>query len=715
MVAGALEGAEGKAVRFRLSDWLGAAIEAQSRRLFLWAPIFMTFGIWLYFALPREPSGLAAAALALLALPFLWFGRTRPVLMIVALVAMGFLLAKTRADMVAAPLLRSTTPEVLVTGIAASIDKSASRRLVMIVEPEVIEGLAPDQTPARLRLTLTPKLGEPRAGDRIAFKARLSPLPSPIAPGGFDYGRKLWFDGIGGTGRVTGEIKIIGADTAWRYRFERRMAELRHAIGARIHAQLEGTIASFAEALITGERASIPKDVNQSLMVSGLFHVLSISGLHMWMVAGGVFWAARAALALSPSLAQRFPIKKWAAMAALATGWFYMVMADSGVATERSFIMIAVVFFAVMVDRPAISTRNLAIAALIVLLFNPEAAVDASFQMSFLAVLGLVTFYEFWSRRNREDRFERPRHWAVRLARAGATNVFLALATTAVASSVSSIPAAYHFGRLAPYGLVANGLAFPVIGILVMPFALAGTLLMPFGLEALPMWVMGEGLQLVLAISDWVATFPQAYVIVAQPSGLSMVVLACGAVMFCLLAGAARWIGLPVAVIGLGLAVAGKPGADVLVETYVGNVALRNEDEQLVPALPRKSRFAVEKWLQSNGETVTPADAAKRPGWSCRDNRCDAIVRGKRLAYVAGENADALDCTGIDILVASFPLRRNCRNVPVRIDRFDVWRSGAHAIRINEHGTVVETARAGQGERPWTVVPQARKDVFKLK
>ncbi len=135
-------------------------------------------------------------------------------------------------------------------------------------------------------------------------------------------------------------------------------------MGSRIKAVLDEPYASFAEALITGERSSIPKEINQSLLVSGLFHILSISGLHMWLVAGGVFWTVRAGLALVPWLALRFPIKKWAAAAALLMGLFYMLLAEGGVATERSFLMIAVVFFAVLVDRPAISSRNLAIAAL---------------------------------------------------------------------------------------------------------------------------------------------------------------------------------------------------------------------------------------------------------------------------------------------------------------------------------------------------------------
>ena len=99
-------------------------------------------------------------------------------------------------------------------------------------------------------------------------------------------------------------------------------------MGARIHAALAEPYASFAEALITGERSTIPPEINKSLLISGLYHILSISGLHMWLAAGGVFWALRAALALVPGLALRYPIRKWAAAAALLMGLFYMLLAD---------------------------------------------------------------------------------------------------------------------------------------------------------------------------------------------------------------------------------------------------------------------------------------------------------------------------------------------------------------------------------------------------
>ena len=159
------------------------------------------------------------------------------------------------------------------------------------------------------------------------------------------------------------------------------------------------------------------------------------------------------------------------------TGLFYMLLANSGVATERSFIMVAVVFFAVMVDRPALSTRNLALAALIILLREPEAAVDASFQMSFLAVLGLVAFHEAWSR-HAASRAPRGRRSSAtgrcRLAAWGLHAPWRSASSPRfIAGAGSSLPAAYHFGRLSPYGVLANGLAIPVVGLVVMPAALS--------------------------------------------------------------------------------------------------------------------------------------------------------------------------------------------------------------------------------------------------
>jgi competence protein ComEC len=158
------------------------------------------------------------------------------------------------------------------------------------------------------------------------------------------------------------------------------MQGLRDAIDARIRTTLEGDKRAIATALLTGRRDAISQPVNDAMFISGLGHVLSISGYHMAVVAGVVFFAVRALLALFPLLTVGYAIKKWSAAAALVAAAFYLLLSGAEVATQRSFFMTAVVLIAVMVDRRAITFRTLAVAALIVLTAAPEALVHPSFQ-----------------------------------------------------------------------------------------------------------------------------------------------------------------------------------------------------------------------------------------------------------------------------------------------------------------------------------------------
>lgn len=696
--------------------WLASALRRtwtdQQGRTFLWCAPALATGIGLYFALPAEPEPLLLVTAAALGVLLVWLGQPAGLLLLVGAVLFGFALAGLQTSRSATPLLAATTGEVTVTGRAVSVERSSRTRLVMVLAPEQIEGLEAARLPKLLRLSLPEKAGLTPPGARVILKARLAPLPTPVAPGAFDYGRKLWLEGIGGTGRVTSADIILLEAPQGTTLIAARLTALRSAMGARIHAALAEPYASFAEALITGERSTIPPEINKSLLVSGLYHILSISGLHMWLVAGGVFWAVRAGLALVPAVALRCPIRKWAAVAALLMALFYMLLAEGGVATLRSFIMVAIVFFAVIVDRPALSARNLALAAVAILVLDPKAAIEASFQMSFLAVLGLVTFHEAWARYRTGRGISAQamqRHWAWRITAWGLAAFAASLVTSLIAGATSSLPAAYHFGRVSPYGVLANGLAIPVVGGMVMPFAIMSALLMPFGLEQLPLTVMGKGLELVILISNWVASLPGANEVIARPPLLATTTVAVGVMLLCLLAGPLRLGGLAVMAAG-GLQMLNPPPLpDVLIETTAQNVAFRDGAGHLVPAQPRRGRFAVEKWLQANGEEESPGSAAKRAGWVCAEGRCAAEVKGRRIVYLVGLEGKALDCRGADILIADFPLRGACRGVPLRVDRFDLWRSGAHAIYLGEVDPVVRTARSEQGRRPWVVRPEPRR------
>src|ERR1700716_3418023 len=171
----------------------------------------------------------------------------------------------------------------------------------------------------------------------------------------------------------------------------------------------------------------------------------------MAVVAGVVFFAVHALLALIPGVTVRFPIKKWSAVAALAASAFYLLLSGAEVATQRSFFITAVVLIAVMVDRRAITFRTLAVAALIVLGVAPEALVHRAFQMSFAATLGLVALVQIGMPRM----FASPDNSATaRMALWGGREI----ATLALASLVAGLAtapyAAFYFHRVTPFGVL---------------------------------------------------------------------------------------------------------------------------------------------------------------------------------------------------------------------------------------------------------------------
>lgn len=687
--------------------WLSALVARQSGTFFLWSPVCLMAGIWGYFALAREPPAWALAGLVLLLALLFWLVRIRGgrIATIVLLALLGFCLGKLRTEWVASPVLRAPTGEVMLTGVVEDFEMRGPKRAAVVLRIRMLEGKGVSRIPRAARLTLSGAT-RLRPGQVIRGKAQLFPLPSPVIPGGYDHGRTLWFQGIGATGRLYGDITVEGSDPAWGLRFRAAVQDLRDAIGERVRAVIPPERSGVAEALITGERGTIPREVNDSLQTSGLAHILSISGLHMTLVAGMCFWLVRAVLALSPALATCWPIKKWAAVAGLVMGFAYMILADASVATQRSYIMLAVMFIAILFDRPALSLRNLAIAALIIMIAFPEATLSASFQMSFLAVMGILAFHDVWSKWLRE---EEPTYGpAGRLWRWSYQGLLAVAFTSLAAGGLSSVAAAYHFGRLAPYGLIANLLAFLVMSF-VMMMALISVLAMPLGLEAWPLRAMDWGLVWVQGVSDWVASLPEAQGMVPALPLTSAILLGLAAIVLCLSRGPMRAVAVFLSVISfiiMGL----RESPEIHVEATAKTMAARGSDGDMVPVHAKRGRFAVTQWLRQEGDEAAPAEAARRPGWTCVQDVCRTTVAGRRVIYVGKEApAMALPCAEADILVTGFPLRGRCRSVKLRIDRFSVWRKGAHALYIDGDAIRIETARELQGERPWVIAPEPRR------
>ena len=366
-----------------LRQW--ARAEAGAGRLLPWVPIAFGSGIALYFAADHEPVLPVAAAVAIglcAVAALLRRQKFFPVAVMIAAVAAGFAVATWKTARIAHGVLARPMFSVSLTGFVETreIRERTDRFVLRVVSMESARG-----TTKLERVRLSVKKGTaPAVGSFVELKARLLPPLTPLRPGSYDFGRDMFFAGIGASGFVMGAIKTAEPPDGGglRLRYSAFMQGLRDTIDARIRTTLEGDRRAIATALLTGRRDAISQPVNDAMFISGLGHVLSISGYHMAVVAGVAFFAVRALLALFPALTVGYAIKKWSAAAALVAAAFYLLLSGAEVATQRSFFMTAVVLIAVMVDRRAITFRTLAVAAMIVLTVAPEALVHPSFHMS---------------------------------------------------------------------------------------------------------------------------------------------------------------------------------------------------------------------------------------------------------------------------------------------------------------------------------------------
>jgi competence protein ComEC len=694
--------------------WLREEVRAETGpgRLVPWLPVAFGAGIALYFTAAHEPvvwvTVLAAATLS----GFAYAVRHRRAFAAVGLaaaLAAGFAAATSKAALVAHPVLDKPIYASSLTGfIEAKEVRQSTDRIVLRVSDIQARGAAPQLTRVRLAVR---KGTAPPVGSFIEVKARLAPPLSPLQPGGYDFARDLYFQGIGASGFVLGAItqRAPPRQGGLRLGYAAAMQGMRDAIDARIRAVLDGDTRAIATALITGRRDAITPAVNDAMFVSGLGHILSISGYHMAVAAGVVFFALRLLLAAIPALAG-FPVKKTAAAGALLAAAFYLLLSGAEVATQRSFLMTAVVLIAVMVDRRAITVRTLAVAALAVLLLAPEALVHPSFQMSFAATLALVVLVEFGMPRLF---LSADSSLTARAALWGGREVLTLAAASLVAGLATTPYAAFHFHRLAPYGVLANLAAMPVVSGLVMPAGLVGLVAAPFGLDG-PFWhLMGVGIEWMVWIAQRVAALPGAVGRVPAFGTGALLAMTAGILMLGLLRTRLRLAGLAVLAAGIVWAMAASR-PDIVVAQDGRGVAVRGTDGRLRIMRTGNDAFAVRDWLAADADARAADDPSLSAGVSCDEIGCVVAMRGAGLvALTLRAEAFADDCARAAVIVTPHPPPSACGALVVDAGR--LAGEGALALRAIDGGFAVDAARPRGSLRPWYARPSDRADVHAMR
>lgn len=685
----------------------------ERERWALWLPVMLGVGIGLYFSLPIEPSVWIAPFAFAVALGFLLFTRGAQsailqvwglISLVLVFVTLGFGIAQLRTISLTAPILeRSIGPTEVLGRIVTVEPRERGERLVL--EKLEVKGLALEDTPTRIRVTLASGAEGLYPGDRVRGRAKLSPPPEPSAPGAYDFARAAYFKQLGAVGFAYGRFEklhevagsALSGDQLSR-RWEVWWADLRHRLSERIVTALPGDPGTIAAALMTGERGRVPETHLQALRDAGLAHLLAISGLHIGLVAAGLFFGLRGVLALIPALALNYPIKKWAALVALPGAFAYLMLVGATIPAQRAFLMTGLMLLAVLLDRRALSMRLVAWAAMATLLLAPESLVSVSFQMSFAAVTLMIAAYE--GRRGLFAPAGRD-FWSL----GSLWRYALGIAVTSGLATIATAPfAVYHFNHLALYGVFANVLAVPITAFWIMPWALVAFLLMPFGLEALPLWLMGLGIEAVVGTAMTVADWPSAALKISAMPIWGLVAASIGGLWLAIWTGPWRFLGvLPLAASVLSIMLWRPP--DILVSADARLLAVRQDDGSMWRSSRRVNRFAADIWFRRAGlDPGNSSATGERSAPLCDPMGCIAQVNGKKVALAWRAGAVAEDCGLVDLMISRIPLRRACQRPEKTVDRFDLWRNGAHAIWIDGDSIKIESVATTRGERPWVIV-----------
>jgi competence protein ComEC len=697
--------------------------EIDAGNTFVWGVAALCAGAAAYFALPHEPSFWALSLVAGLAVAGLVAGRCRygvpfPALL-AAMAAIGLWAVGFEARLVAAPRFdheRTAT----VTGWVVDAETVLNGATRMTIN---VTGMSAYRLPVNVipkRMTVTFRKGTPAfaVGDGIRFLARLRALPGPVMPGGYDFARRAYFEGRGGTGYALGRVEHVNpGQRPWSVWLAANIYGLRYDIAERIRAALPGAEGAIAAAIIVGETRAIPDAENDALRMSGLPHMITIAGLHMSIVASSVFFGVRFLLALIPAIALRVSIKRIAAVAALGAITFYVLMAGPHISAERAYVMAAIMLISVILGRPALTMRNLALSAIVLVAVNPAQVIEPGFLMSFLAVMALIAAYQLLARlrqlRGSAYGRHKDRGIVLHVAQSGLNHMGSAAWSSLIATLATAAITADQFYRVPPYGAITNFIVLPAIDIIAMPCAVLTCLLMPFGLEAVPLYLMGKSIDFMLMIGAFAASLPGGEGLIGRIHPWSSLLAIFGTLWLCLWQQNWRLLGLIPVIVAIALApFVEQP--DVFIGEGAKPIAVRDETGRLRVLATKQDRFTVANWLMADADphtppnTRAPIDARLKEGWRCDSVGCvfmrPATLKTAALtiAFVLNPRGFEEDCERADIVITRLKAPEHCRASVHVIDRATLERSGALTLKLTQD----QTADAGP-RRPWRVASTA--------
>lgn len=687
------------------SQFIEHGLEGERDQLVLWLPVMLGSGAALWLILPDQTAwALALAALIAVMLIALSVGRggraARTMAIGCTAMAIGLALIWWRAERVAsAPLTRPMI--VQFDARVERIDPLPSRELVRLrLAPVAIVETLGRSTDAALPPLVRVNIASDdmpvglSRGAVIRLGARLMPPPPPSVPGAYDFARVAWFDRLGATGRGFAPITVLSPGDVAK-------GGLRARLSAHIRGQVEGAPGAIAAALATGDQGAIPLEDAEAMRRSGLAHLLSVSGLHITAVVGGVMLVMLRLLALSPWAALHLRLPLIAAGAAALAAIGYTVLTGAEVPTIRSCVAALMVLLAIALGREAMTLRLVATGAVIVLLFWPEALAGPSFQLSFAAITAIIALHEHprvraWFAPREEGRGR----WLLR-------QLGSLLLTGIVVEAALSPIALYHFHKAGLYGSLANIVAIPLTTFIVMPLEALALALDLLGMGEPVWWLAEQALRLLLAIAHLVAAAPGAVATLPSLPGGAFALIVIGGLWIALWRTRARWLGALPLMVGAAWSVM-TPPPDLLVTGDGRHVAIRTKAGNVALLRDRAGDYTRSMLAEASGSDGEPLLLSDQPDARCSRDLCiaDRVAGGRRWRILATRSPYRVSiteliaaCRDADIVISDRRLPRRCTPRWLRLDRPVLYRTGGVSVTLGS-GTVRTVFQPGD-HHPW--------------
>jgi competence protein ComEC len=703
---------------------LNAEAAAQLDRAALWTPVAFGLGAAIYFGLKTEPPLWPLAALAAIGVIFAVavqrFARMRAattLAVLIAVVACGVFAGKLRTDLAARPVIPAGFGVATVDGWVMDVANPSASGERLVIAPVRIAGLSLAELPHRVRIVV-PAGSVLGPGASIRVTTLLDPPPGPAAPGAFDFARDAWFEGMGGVGLAMKPPTMITlAEPPWRLRVAMAINALRWSLAERLASDMARVMGTYddgasglAVTVATSHEDWLPDASRDDLRASGLAHMLAIAGLHMAAVCGFAFFAIRLGVAAWPWLALRVSGKKVAAAGGLIVVVLYLTLSGAHPPARRAAITASVAFLAILFDRRAISLHSLSIAALLILVMQPEAVIQPGFEMSFCATAALVALAEVWPMPTRAAGLP----WPLAFLQRARDWTIAAVMVSFVAGTATGPFAIQHFNRLANFGVPANLSADLVASVVLMPALALGVTAEALGLgHAItdpPLFVAGWGARAIVGLAHLFAHAPHSGLAWSSAPFPALAISYLGIVFACLWRGKLRIIGIPLAA---AVALWPRPPAPVAWIASDGNDAAIVSQHVEVALKPNVRTYATELWAQRRGCSL-PADAAKAQAalFDCDRNHClpkpgaaPAISAWWTRRKPKPDQLSAL-CNGAQIVVmrATLPTPLSCPNALI-LTPDDFAKGGSAEVYAAPKGWRLEWSQPIRGVRPWTVNP----------